>query len=66
MTEYAFMKALEIWYDKIDFRRLLDHFAEEKARAFSAQCRAGARAQCGRTRFRKACRARGLDAAHQG
>ncbi len=33
MAEYAFMKALEIWYDKIDLQRLLDHVDDKKARA---------------------------------
>lgn len=34
MGEYAFMKALEVWYDKIDIQRLLDHIdADKKTRA---------------------------------
>ncbi len=68
MAEYAFMKALEIWYDRIDLKRLIDRVAtdEEGARAHGAKNRAGARAQCCRARFPKACRARWRDAAHQG
>jgi uncharacterized protein (DUF2252 family) len=30
MAEYAFMKALDIWYDKIDIRRLLGNIKDEK------------------------------------
>jgi uncharacterized protein (DUF2252 family) len=37
MGEYAFMKALEIWYDKIDLKRLLDHFDDEETRARMVQ-----------------------------
>jgi uncharacterized protein (DUF2252 family) len=37
MAEYAFMKALEIWYDKIDLERLLGHFDDEKRRARARQ-----------------------------
>jgi uncharacterized protein (DUF2252 family) len=33
MGEYAFMKALDIWYDKIGLTRLIAHFDDEKARA---------------------------------
>jgi len=33
MAEYAFMKALDIWYDKIDLERMLAHFDDEKERA---------------------------------
>jgi uncharacterized protein (DUF2252 family) len=33
MTEYAFMKTLAIWYDKIDLKRLLNHFDDKKERA---------------------------------
>lgn len=33
MAEYAFMKVLEIWYDRIDLQRLLDHVDDKKARA---------------------------------
>ena len=33
MGEYAFMKALDIWYDKIDLKRLLDARHDEKTRA---------------------------------
>src|SRR5271156_181607 len=35
MAEYAFMKALEIWYDRIDVNRLLDQIDDKKARARS-------------------------------
>src|SRR6185369_17101525 len=37
MGEYAFMKALEIWYDRIDVDRLLDQIDDEKARARALQ-----------------------------
>jgi uncharacterized protein (DUF2252 family) len=30
MGEYAFMKALEVWYDKIDLERLESHFDDRK------------------------------------
>jgi len=33
MAEYAFMKALDIWYDRIDLKRLLDATADEEQRA---------------------------------
>jgi uncharacterized protein (DUF2252 family) len=33
MGEYAFMKALEIWYERIELERLLDSVSDEKARA---------------------------------
>jgi uncharacterized protein (DUF2252 family) len=33
MADYAFMKALDIWYDKIDLQRLIDHVDDKKARA---------------------------------
>lgn len=33
MADYAFMKALEIWYDKIDLQRLLDYVDDKKMRA---------------------------------
>jgi len=33
MAEYAFMKALDIWYDRIDLERLMGHFGDKKARA---------------------------------
>ena len=67
MGEYAFMKALDIWYDKIDLTRLIDLVDDEKsARACRERRRAGARTQCGRARFPQAGRTRGLDAAHQG
>ena len=31
MAEYAFMKALEIWYDRIDLKRLVDSVATDEA-----------------------------------
>jgi uncharacterized protein (DUF2252 family) len=31
MAEYAFMKALEVWYDKIDLERLMGHVDNKKA-----------------------------------
>ena len=33
MAEYAFMRALEVWYDKIDLQRALSHFDDKKMRA---------------------------------
>jgi uncharacterized protein (DUF2252 family) len=33
MAEYAFMRALEIWYDRIDLKRLIDATPEEEERA---------------------------------
>jgi uncharacterized protein (DUF2252 family) len=33
MAEYAFMKALDIWYDRIDLQRLIDSVPDEKDRA---------------------------------
>jgi uncharacterized protein (DUF2252 family) len=33
MGEYAFMRALEVWYDRIGVQRLLDHVRDEKAHA---------------------------------
>ena len=42
MGEYAFMKALDIWYDKIDLTRLLDHFdpvPEEESLSFRHRSR---------------------------
>jgi uncharacterized protein (DUF2252 family) len=33
MAEYAFMKALEIWYDRIDLERLFDRVGNKKAQA---------------------------------
>jgi len=33
MAEYAFMKALDIWYDKINLERLLGRLQDEKRRA---------------------------------
>jgi uncharacterized protein (DUF2252 family) len=33
MAEYAFTKALDIWYDRIDLQRLLDATPDEEARA---------------------------------
>ena len=32
MAEYAFMKALEVWYDRIDLKRLLDSVSDEESR----------------------------------
>ena len=67
MAEYAFMKALDIWYDRIDLKRLIDATPDEEERARIEKRIAKARgAQCCRARFPKACRARWLDAAHQG
>lgn len=37
MAEYAFMKALDIWYDRIDLQRLLGHVDDKKARARAQQ-----------------------------
>jgi uncharacterized protein (DUF2252 family) len=37
MAEYAFMKALEIWYDKVGLERLLGHFDDENRRARARQ-----------------------------
>jgi hypothetical protein len=36
MAEYAFMKALDIWYDRIDLQRLLDATPNEEVRASTA------------------------------
>jgi uncharacterized protein (DUF2252 family) len=33
MAEYAFMKALDIWYDRIDLQRLMDSAPDEEQRA---------------------------------
>lgn len=33
MAEYAFMKALDIWYERIDLHRLIDSVPDEEARA---------------------------------
>ena len=33
MAEYAFMKALDIWYDRIDLKRLIDVVPDEEERA---------------------------------
>ena len=33
MAEYAFMKALDIWYDRIDLQRLIDSTSDEDDRA---------------------------------
>lgn len=33
MAEYAFMKALDIWYEKIDLQRLMDSTSDEEQRA---------------------------------
>jgi uncharacterized protein (DUF2252 family) len=33
MAEYAFMKALDIWYDRIDLKRVLDATSDEEQRA---------------------------------
>jgi uncharacterized protein (DUF2252 family) len=33
MAEYAFMKALDIWYDRIDLQRLIDSVPDEEERA---------------------------------
>lgn len=33
MAEYAFMKALDIWYDRIDLKRLVDSVPDEEDRA---------------------------------
>jgi uncharacterized protein (DUF2252 family) len=33
MAEYAFMKALEVWYDRIDLKRLLGSVSDEASRA---------------------------------
>jgi uncharacterized protein (DUF2252 family) len=33
MAEYAFMKALDIWYDRIDLKRLIDTVGDEEDRA---------------------------------
>jgi uncharacterized protein (DUF2252 family) len=33
MAEYAFMKALDIWYDRIDLERLIDTVPDEEERA---------------------------------
>lgn len=33
MAEYAFMKALDIWYDRIDLQRLIDSVPDEEQRA---------------------------------
>ena len=37
MAEYAFMRALDIWYDKIDLKRYLERAANEKTRARISQ-----------------------------
>jgi uncharacterized protein (DUF2252 family) len=37
MAEYAFMKALDVWYDKIDVIRYLENLPDEEARARAAQ-----------------------------
>ncbi len=33
MTEYSFMKALDIWYDRIDLKRLIDAVPDDEERA---------------------------------
>ena len=33
MAEYAFMRALDIWYDRIDLKRLIDSVPDEEERA---------------------------------
>ena len=47
MAEYAFMKALEVWYERIDVDRLVNSVVtDEKERArIEKQNRAGARTQ---------------------
>jgi uncharacterized protein (DUF2252 family) len=37
MAEYAFMKALDVWYDKIDLTRYLENLPSEEARARAMQ-----------------------------
>ena len=37
MAEYAFTKALDIWYDRISLKRLLSHLQDEKRRARAEQ-----------------------------
>ena len=47
MAEYAFMKALDIWYDRIDLKRLIDAVPDEEdaraGREAESRKRAGAR-----------------------
>ena len=37
MTEYTFMKALDVWYDKIDVTRYLEQLSDDEARARTMQ-----------------------------
>ncbi len=45
MEEYAFMKALDIWYDRIDLQRWIDSMPDEATRASMAKQLAQARAR---------------------
>lgn len=45
MAEYAFMKALDVWYDRIDLQRLIDSMPDEATRASMEQQLARGRAR---------------------
>jgi uncharacterized protein (DUF2252 family) len=49
MTEYAFMRALEVWYDKIDLESLIDRLAKESG-SEEARARGKERLEKARTR----------------
>jgi hypothetical protein len=66
MAEYAFMKSLEVWYEKIDVKRLVNSIMiDEDERARMAK---GSRRRAHAVlpkRLPKTCRACRIDAAHQ-
>jgi uncharacterized protein (DUF2252 family) len=49
MAEYAFMKALDVWYDRIDLERLIDRLAKESG-SEEARARGEQRLEKARTR----------------
>src|SRR5208337_1852206 len=61
MADYAFMKALEVWYDRIDLESVLERFKDEavseELRARRRENRTGAGERRRRARFPKAGRA---------
>ena len=66
MAEYAFMKALDIWYDRIDLDRLLDSVPDEEERGRMEKRVEKARGRTVAEHDYPARRARWRDAAHQG
>jgi len=66
MAEYAFMKALDVWYDKIDITRYLENLPDEEARARAMQRIEKARAHGRGARLPQAGRARRRDVSAQG